>query len=262
LPALNLPSAVLGGVVEKKAERCRKERRLKSAAVKGVGAVRVEKGNGARPWVVGQILPLGALVDSGFGEPAGGRGGYFRPVPPSFGREGPLSRSKSAVSARGKAIVENGGSRRPLSAFVPPISAASARGESHGSESAELEGVLLRQRVARECESGEPTTKARERVVLFSDSDEEDSGRDVLSALSPDLSPSETGQVRAWEEARWRDAASYGDRDRGRNQERTAKAVLETSEDRRSYAPPDVLAFELAMQGCNRWLNGSLTPKY
>jgi hypothetical protein len=201
--------------------------------------------------------------DSGFGDPAGGRGGFYRPVPPSFGRrEGPLSRSKSAVSARAKTIAENGGSQRPLSAFVPPISAASARGESHGSESAGLEGVLLRQRVARECESSKPTTNARERVVLFSDSDEEDSGRDVLSALSPDLSPSETGQVRAWEEARWRDAASYGDRDRGRNQERTAKAVLETSEDRRSYAPPDVLAFELAMQGCNRWLNGSIHTKY
>jgi hypothetical protein len=64
LLALNLPSVVLGGVVEKKEDKGRKERRLKSAAVKGVGAVRVEKGNGARPWVVGQILPLGALVGS------------------------------------------------------------------------------------------------------------------------------------------------------------------------------------------------------
>lgn len=198
--------------------------------------------------------------DSGFGDPAGGRGGYYRPVPPSFGRrEGPLSRSKSAVSARGKKVAENGRSRRPLSAFVPPISAAPSRGQSHGSESAE--GVLLRQRVARECKSIKPTTNARERVVLFSDSDEEDSGRDVLSALSPDLSPSEAGQVRAWEEAR-RDVESNGDTDRGRNQDRTAKAVSETSGDRRSYAPPDVLAFEVAMQGCNRWLNGSLNLKH
>jgi hypothetical protein len=62
LLALNLPSVVLGGVVEKKEDRGRKETRLKSAAVKGVGAVRVEKGNGTRPWVVGQILPLSALV--------------------------------------------------------------------------------------------------------------------------------------------------------------------------------------------------------